>query len=126
MVAMTNDDTLVEVYSPANRLQAALLSEMLEDAGIVHRVVNYKIADIAGDVPFTKNRPVPFTKNRPKVWVAAADHEAAAEICREFEDRITRRRREVTVTQGALFCYHCGETVGEQAEICPACGGRLE
>jgi hypothetical protein len=118
MVAMTNDDTLVEVYSPANRLQAALLSEMLEDAGIAHRVVNYKIADIAGDVP--------FTKNRPKVWVAAADGEAAAEICREFEDRITRRRREVTVTQGTLFCYHCGETVGEQAEICPACGGRLE
>lgn len=118
MIAMTDSDTLVEVYSPANRLQAALLSEMLDDAGIAHRVVNYKIADIAGDVP--------FTKNWPRVWVAAADRDAAAAICRRFEDRLTRRRREVSVTAGTLFCYHCGETVDEQAEICHACGGRLE
>ena len=69
MIAMTDNDTLVEVYSPANRLQAALLAQMLDAAGIAHRVVNYKIADIAGDVP--------FTKNWPKVWVAAEDREAA-------------------------------------------------
>jgi hypothetical protein len=118
MVAMTDNDTLIEVYSPANMLQATLLSEMLDDADIVHRVVNHKIADTAGDVP--------FTKNRPKVWVAAADREAATAICRQFEDRLTRRRREVTVSAGTLFCYHCGETVGEQAEVCHACGGRLE
>jgi hypothetical protein len=118
MVAMTDNDTLIEVYSPANMLQATLLSEMLEDAGIVHRVVNDKIADVAGDVP--------FTKNWPKVWVAAADRDAAAAICRRLEDRLARRVGVVSVTTGTLFCYHCGETVGEQSEICHACGGRLE
>lgn len=110
--------TPIAVYSPANMLQAALLTEMLDDAGIAHRVVNNKIREIAGDPP--------ATKNDPEIWVAAEDGTEAAKVCRAFENRITRRVREINVTTGTVFCYHCGETVGELAEVCPACSGRLE
>ena len=110
--------TPTAVYSTADMVQATLLAQLLEDAGIDCHVVNNMLRNVVGEVP--------VAKTEPQIWVAAEDRDAAAAICRSFDERLRSRLRLVNVSAGTVFCYHCGETVGELAEICPACNGQLE
>lgn len=114
---MPDSDALVEVYSPANIVQATLLTQLLDDAGIECRVVNDQIRGVAGEIP--------FTKADPQILVRSRDLEAAADICWEFDEQQIKRGRGEGIGAATPFCYHCGETIVVDAEICPACGGRL-
>ena len=113
----SDNDALVEVYSPANILQATLLTQTLEDAGVDCRIVNDTIRGVAGEIP--------FTKADPQILVRSRDFETAVAICREFDEQVKQRGRGEFFADDTPFCFHCGETVAADARRCPACGGRL-
>jgi hypothetical protein len=98
------------VYIAHALLDAYLVRDLLNHAGIVARVLNEHARSGLGEIP--------FDAAQPQVWIDR-DHDAerALILVREFE-----RRRAI---QGVVYCRACGEENPANFELCWKCGQGL-
>jgi hypothetical protein len=114
----------VVIYSAANRLQAALLQQMLDEHGIAALVFNDGLTNEGGELPLGLS-------TAPRVVVAASDAEEARELALRFERQIAARGEfardeppdmiddsERTVA----FWPQCPECARKRTTVCPYCG----
>lgn len=95
------------VYVATTRLDAYLLRDLLQHAGIAARVLNEHAAGGLGEIP--------FDAAQPQVWVDAdEDLPRARTVAREFAARRS--------STGVWHCRHCGEENPDTFELCWKCG----
>ncbi len=109
---MISDDAPVRIYEAGNEIEARLLVDWLQEAGIAARIASTAIEPLAGKVPFQ-------IATCP-VWVTTRDASRARDVLPAFEAQLAKRVGE------AAFCYHCGNAVVEGLSPCPGCGGELD
>jgi len=114
----------VVIYSAANRVQAALLRQMLDEHGIAAMVVNDGLTNEGGELPLGLS-------TAPRVIVAASDAEVARELALRFERQLAARGEfardeprdlidDSARTEGFWpLCPECGK---KRTTVCPYCG----
>lgn len=114
----------VVIYSAANRLQAGLLCEMLEEHGIRALVVNDGLSGEGGELP------VGFS-TAPRVIVDARDADDARALAHRFERQISARGEfersgpldMVDDSERTLgFWPQCPDCARKRTTVCPFCG----
>lgn len=117
-------DRQVVIYSAANRLQAGLLRQMLEEHGIQSLVVNDGLSGEGGELPLG-------AATAPRVVVAARDAEVARELALRFERQVSARGEFapnglpdlIDDSQRTLgFWPQCPDCARKRTTICPYCG----
>ncbi len=107
----------VSIYNAANNLDAHLICNMLNQAG----VEAYAVEDVSTAGLFSLGTLAEIHK--PQIWVSQKDADRAknliADFCLDEPDHRPSLNEE-------LFCYHCGEPAAAGATICSSCGRRIE
>ena len=103
----------VEVYSASDAIEANIIKELLENAGISTQIVGQTLRSFAGELPFGRG-------TAPQIWVALPDKSRAREIIDEYEQ--TNRRRLAGEDQRVVWiCSKCKQEVAGNFEICWNC-----
>lgn len=109
-----SDDEIVEVYSAADLAEAALLRDLLEDAGIRARIVGDQLQGAVGMLP-------PGEETAPKLWVFHADEGRARDLLGEYERRHNAPHPDDDTPAATWECPTCGEEVEADFELCWNC-----
>lgn len=104
-----NAPELVEVYTASGTHEAHLLKLLLSDAGIEARVVGDGLHNAVGELP--------ASAILPRLWVRAADLDAARAVIHDYEQRRTEPRQEVELWE----CELCGEWNEPSFDFCWQC-----
>jgi len=102
---------MIRCYCAANLLEAHMIQDLLEQAGIRTHVFNENAQGGVGEIP--------FIHTYPELWlVDESDLNKAREIIKDFESPAT----ELANRQ----CKHCGELNPGSFQICWSCGREIE
>lgn len=114
----------VVIYSAANRVQAALLRQLLDEHGISAMVVNDGLTNEGGELPLGLS-------TAPRVIVAAGDAHAARELALRFERQLAGRGEFAPdepadwiddSARAIGFWPQCPECARKRTTVCPYCG----
>ena len=95
----------VKVYTAATNLDAHVIVEMLENAGVPAHVVE----DQSGASLWAFGTISQFHK--PIIWVDAVNQERATALIREYEEKqLARRRAESDAADIQVVCEECGQS----------------
>lgn len=98
---------MIRCYSAANLIEAHIVRDQLEEAGIKTHVFNENAQGGVGEIP--------FTHAYPEIWlVNDGDIEKARKVIKAYELPMK--------DAGARLCNHCGESNPGTFQICWRCG----
>lgn len=120
-MAESREEEFVCVYVAAHNVDALILANLMTDAGIAASAVEDHSP--AGIFQLGTLAEI----HRPKVYVRAADVDAAHQFLDEYE---SHQRNKATDDNGRSassdVCPHCLAEVDRDATACPACGGAID
>ena len=100
-----------KIYSAANLMEAHIILDLLNHAGINARLFNENAQGAVGEIP--------FTHAYPDIWVINdADVERGKLVVTRYESS--------PVDTGIVFCNSCGEENPRNFQLCWHCGVGLE
>ncbi len=103
------DSEPVEVYSAIDIYEAHLVKSMLDEAGIMARIVGDHLQNAIGDLP--------AVKIAPRIWVNAEFFDKARAVIEAYENTSPPP----TQTSSAWTCTKCGEDNEPSFDICWNC-----
>jgi len=117
----------ISAYNAASNIEAHLVRQMLEEAGIeAHVVEDTSVVGLwfGGALPEI---------HKPQVWIERADAERSAPVLAAYEDEAERRRREFAEGDPVVVtCEACGAAEMfpahqiDSVQSCPACGAFVD
>ena len=105
-------DHIVEVYRPADEVEAQLLQQLLTEHGIETRVVGDRLFSAIGGSP-------PGWNVWPGIWVRSDQAEAAAACLREWEQ--SRQSPKPALDPRGWTCPKCSTEVESGFDVCWNC-----
>ena len=102
--------TVKRFYAAGDLIEAQLLKDLLNEAGIVTEIFNQNARGGTGEIP--------FTHAYPELWLLDEQDEVRARgIIKEFENS--------EIPSGVTFCTRCSEENPRNFASCWQCGGAL-
>ena len=99
-----------KIYAAANLVEAQLLKDLLQQAGIVTHLFNQNAQSGLGEIP--------FTHAYPEIWlVDERDEPRAARVLKEYE--------QVPLDKDTVYCSKCRERNPDNFALCWNCGSAL-
>jgi D-serine deaminase-like pyridoxal phosphate-dependent protein len=109
-----DQEDLVEIYRARDSVQAALVQQALQEAGIRAELENLLLTGGTAEIP--------GWSTNPRIMVEVKDQVAAKRVIEQFEQAEAAGEAAREAGEDVVTCIECGARLQPGVSKCPVCG----